>query len=257
MAINMTLMEELGLYFDSFANLYNLHKGHWAEAYTHIQAILNFTGGTFIPQSNLKFHWDEIRDHIEKNKDYNFKFSISNSLKQTNKMEEIIYKLLALPPEEYEKHCKFEIKTTSNIKLLKVNCIFIGHGRSKLWARVNTMLTDELGLKTNYFERDSHTGQSIVPILESFLEEATFAILVMTAEDETSDGTIRARQNVVHEAGLFQGRLGFNKVVILKQEGLENFSNVDGLQYIPFTGDNIEQTFYELQRTMKREGLLN
>lgn len=79
----------------------------------------------------------------------------------------------------------------------------------------------------------------------------------MTAEDETIDGKTRARQNVIHEAGLFQGRLGFNKVIILKQDGIEEFSNIAGLQYIPFTKDNIEQCFYELQRKFKKLGLVN
>jgi len=39
----------------------------------------------------------------------------------------------------------------------------------------------------------------------------------MTAEDATSEGNIRVRQNVIHEAGLFQWRLGFDKFIILKQ----------------------------------------
>jgi predicted nucleotide-binding protein len=78
----------------------------------------------------------------------------------------------------------------------------------------------------------------------------------MTAEDETSNGSIRARQNVIHEAGLFQGRLGFDKVIILKQQDVEEFTNIAGLQYIPFLGDAIEQTFYELQRKFKKLGLI-
>jgi predicted nucleotide-binding protein len=78
----------------------------------------------------------------------------------------------------------------------------------------------------------------------------------MTAEDETADGKSRARQNVIHEAGLFQGRLGFDKVIILKQDGIEEFSNIAGLQYIPFSKDNIEQSFYELQRKFKKLGLI-
>jgi len=65
-----------------------------------------------------------------------------------------------------------------------------------------------------------------------------------------------ARQNVIHEAGLFQGYLSFQRVVMLLQNGLEEFSNVAGLQYIGFQGDSIEQTFWELQRALRREGLV-
>jgi predicted nucleotide-binding protein with TIR-like domain len=77
-----------------------------------------------------------------------------------------------------------------------------------------------------------------------------------TGEDETASGSVRARQNVVHEIGLFQSRLGFNKAILLKQLGVEDFTNVDGLQYISFAEDRIEQAFPELIRALKREGLL-
>ena len=132
-------------------------------------------------------------------------------------------------------------------------CVFIGHGRSKLWARLKVFLQDDLGLAAVTYESESRAGESIVPTLEKMLDQATFAVLVLTAEDETADGSRRARQNVVHEAGLFQGKLGFKKGILLVQEGLEEFSNVAGLQHIPFTGDRIEQAFYELQRVLKRE----
>lgn len=134
--------------------------------------------------------------------------------------------------------------------------IFIGHGRSKLWASVQIFLTDDLHLETLTFEDESRTSETIVNILTQFLDNSSVAILVMTAEDETSEGKTRARQNLIHEAGLFQGRLGFDKVIILKQTEVEEFSNIAGLQYIPFSGDNIEQCFYELQRKLKKLELI-
>lgn len=133
--------------------------------------------------------------------------------------------------------------------------VFIGHGRSPLWARVKLFL-EELGIAAMSFESESHAGESIVPILEEMLNQAAFAVLILTAEDATAEGTRRARQNVIHEAGLFQGRLGFTRAILLQQDGLEGFTNVDGLQYIGFSGDRIDQTFYELQRVLKREGLI-
>jgi predicted nucleotide-binding protein len=132
-------------------------------------------------------------------------------------------------------------------------CVFIGHGRSKLWARLKVFLQDELGVATVAYESEPRTGESIVPVLEKMLKQATFAVLVLTAEDDTADGSRRARQNVVHEAGLFQGRLGFKRAILLVQGGIEEFSNVAGLQYLPFTDNKIEQSFYELQRVLKRE----
>jgi predicted nucleotide-binding protein len=168
---------------------------------------------------------------------------------------EITQKLKNLPEQDLEKEL-LQIKTTTK-QISKGNGkVFIGHGRNQLWARVQLFLQDDLKLKTVTFESESRTSETIVNILEGFLNESSFAILVMTAEDETSDGKIRARQNVIHEAGLFQGRLGFEKVVILKESETEDFSNIAGLQYIPFTGENIEQCFYELQRKLKKSGMI-
>ena len=135
--------------------------------------------------------------------------------------------------------------------------VFIGHGRSPLWAKLQIFLEKELGLTTLNYESESRAGESIVSILENMLDQSGFAVLVLTAEDETSLGNRRARQNVIHEAGLFQGKLGFRKAILLVQEGLEDFSNVAGLQHISFSGNRIDQTFYELQRVLKREGLIS
>jgi predicted nucleotide-binding protein len=132
--------------------------------------------------------------------------------------------------------------------------VFIGHGQSVLWARLNMFLRDDFKVDTVAFESEPRAGESVVPILEKMLDQATFAILALTAEDETAEGGKRARQNVVHEAGLFQGRLGFKKAILLVQRGLEEFSNVAGLQYIPFEGDRIQQTFWDVQQVLRREG---
>ena len=88
------------------------------------------------------------------------------------------------------------------------------------------------------------------------LDNAAIAFLIMTAEDEQSDGKLRARMNVIHEAGLFQGRLGFTRAIILLEDGCENFSNVDGLGYIKFPSGNIKACFEDIRRVLEREGLV-
>ena len=70
-------------------------------------------------------------------------------------------------------------------------------------------------------------------------------------KDATAAGTVRARQNVIHEAGLFQGRYGFNRVIIFQQENTEDFSNIAGLMTVNF-GAHPEQGVYELRRAIKK-----
>jgi len=63
-------------------------------------------------------------------------------------------------------------------------------------------------------------------------------------------------KNVVHEAGLFQGRLGFKKAILLLEETCEKFSNIDGLGYIPFPTGEIRAAFEDIREVLKREGLI-
>lgn len=172
------------------------------------------------------------------------------------RITEIVRQLDRMDVEEIKNEVGVLSPKKVRAKEIKGGKVFIGHGRSKIWARVQLFLKDELQIESFSFESESRTSESIAQILEEFLSTSSFAILILTAEDQTVDGKIRARQNVIHEAGLFQGRLGFDKVVLLKQDKAEELTNLAGLQYIPFNGDNIEQTFYELQRKLKKSGLV-
>jgi predicted nucleotide-binding protein len=88
------------------------------------------------------------------------------------------------------------------------------------------------------------------------LDAAAIAFLVMTAEDEQADGTVRARENVVHEAGLFQGRLGFTRAIIVLEEGCEEFTNIQGLGQIRFSKGRIASAFEEVRKVLEREGVI-
>lgn len=135
--------------------------------------------------------------------------------------------------------------------------VFVGHGRSDDWKSLDPFLTGELGLNIEEFNRDPTAGVHTTERLSDMLNKACFALLVMTPEDVHDDGKTHARENVVHEIGLFQGRLGFNKSIIVKQNGTAEFSNIAGLTYIPYPKDKIEEAFPEIVRTLIREGVLD
>jgi hypothetical protein len=100
----------------------------------------------------------------------------------------------------------------------------IGHGRSPAWRELKDFIKDRLSLAVNEFNSISPAGIPTVERLTSMSDGARFAFLIMTAEDEQADGKIRGRENVVHEVGLFQGRLGFNCAIVLLEDGCEPFS---------------------------------
>ncbi len=131
---------------------------------------------------------------------------------------------------------------------------FIGHGRSHEWRKLKDFLQDRLGLEWDEFNRVPVAGITNINRLESMMDEAAIAFVVMTAEDEQPDGDLRARENVVHEAGLFQGRLGFMKAIILLEDTCEPFSNIDGLGQIRFPKGRIEAVFEDVRAVLEREG---
>lgn len=136
------------------------------------------------------------------------------------------------------------------------NRIFIGHGRSPLWRELKDFLAERLDLPWDEFNREPVAGYPTSERLETMLNQAAFAFLVMTAEEEHADSTVHARPNVIHESGLFQGRLGFPKAIVLLEEGCSEFSNITGLSQIRFPPGNIRASFEDCRRVLEREGLL-
>ena len=135
--------------------------------------------------------------------------------------------------------------------------VFIGHGRSLLWRELKDFINDRLHLPWDEFNRIPVAGVTNIARLSQMLDASGIAFLVLTAEDERVDGTIVARQNVVHEAGLFQGRLGFMRAIVLLEDGCEEFSNVHGLGQIHFPQGHIQSAFEEVRRVLEREGFLD
>lgn len=131
--------------------------------------------------------------------------------------------------------------------------VFVGHGRSSLWRDLKDHLHDKHGYDVVAYEVGSRAGHAIRDILEDMLTKSSFAVLVMTGEDQTIDGRFQARQNVVHELGLFQGRLGFGRAIMLFEDGVEEFSNIHGIEQIRFAKGNIKETYGEVLATIKRE----
>jgi predicted nucleotide-binding protein len=135
--------------------------------------------------------------------------------------------------------------------------VFIGHGRSSQWLLLKDFLKDRLGIPYDEFNRVAVAGVTNVERLSEMLDAASFAFLVMTGEDEMAGGKTQPRMNVVHEAGLFQGRLGFGKAIVLLEDGCEDFSNIDGLGQIRFPKGNIKAAFEDIRRVLEREGLIS
>lgn len=121
--------------------------------------------------------------------------------------------------------------------------VFIGHGRSLLWYQLKDFIRDRVGLPCDEFNLEPAAGMSTTERLESMLAQAGFAFVVMTAEEKHADGLVYARPNVIHEVGLFQGKLGTHRAIVLLESGCSDFSNITGLTQIRFPQGNIGACF--------------
>jgi predicted nucleotide-binding protein len=134
--------------------------------------------------------------------------------------------------------------------------VFIGHGQSAVWKDLKDFVQNRLNLPWDEFNRVPVAGVTNVARLREMMESAAIAFLVLTAEDEHADGRVTARENVIHEAGLFQGHLGFTRAIILLEDGCDEFSNIQGLGQIRFPTGNLTAKFEDIRRVLEREGLL-
>lgn len=130
--------------------------------------------------------------------------------------------------------------------------VFIGHGHSPEWRELKDHLAEKHGVAIETYEVGARAGHAVRDVLQSMLKRSSMAFLVMTGDDEAG-GNVRSRQNVVHEAGLFQGALGFERAIVLLERGVESFSNIDGIETIRFEKGNIQSTFGDVVATIRRE----
>lgn len=164
----------------------------------------------------------------------------------------------ALVPEVYEVAAEYAepVQAAFMTELVQKNSevvIAIGHGHSDAWREVRDYLQDKLGFKVEAYETGPRAGRSRVDVLTELLDGCNFALLVHTADDEQADGEARARENVVHETGLFQARYGFRRAIIVRESGCATFSNVHGLEEIHFEPGRIKEAFGEIVATIRRE----
>lgn len=197
--------------------------------------------------SRCRFGTSEYSIKIDYNLSYRRSTEISVTAPSRQQIESIF--------EIFEKHaeqCKMPPLPRKEADGPKPK-IFIGHGKSNQWKDLKDHLHEKHGYDIIAYEVGARAGHTIRDILEEMLSKSSIAILVMTGEDKDEHGQLRARQNVIHELGLFQGHLGFTRAIVLLEEGTEEFSNIYGINQIRFGKNNIKEIFGEVLATLRRE----
>ena len=129
--------------------------------------------------------------------------------------------------------------------------VFISHGRSPDWREVQAYVEKDVGLATLELAQEANQGRTILEKLWVESSNCSSAVIVMTGDDLDADGRARARENVIHEIGFFQGRYGLSRICLLHEEGVSIPSNIHGLVYTPFPKGYVSATFGLLHRELK------
>lgn len=133
------------------------------------------------------------------------------------------------------------------------NRVFVSHGRSTLWLEVQRFIERDAHLNLEVVElaEEPNRGRTISRKLADESHQCSFAVIVMTGDDVTNDNEARVRENVMHEIGFFQARYGFDRVCLLREEGVNIPSNLDGIGYSGFPKGQVKAALVELLRELR------
>ena len=117
------------------------------------------------------------------------------------------------------------------------------------------------GLELLLLDQLPSEGLTIIEKLEKYRQEACFAVVLATPDDEghkagqLASKAFRARQNVILEMGMLLAMLGRSRVAILlkDQSPMERPSDIHGLIYIPFT-TKVDECARPLAKEMATHG---
>jgi predicted nucleotide-binding protein len=129
------------------------------------------------------------------------------------------------------------------------NTVFISHGRSSAWIELRNFLR-KAKRPTAELAQQANRGHTVITKLAEAANHCSHAVIVMTGDDAIASGSKRVRENVMHEIGYFQGRLGLDRVVLLRERGVSIPSNLGGIVYLSFRRGRISDAFKQLMQEL-------
>jgi predicted nucleotide-binding protein len=120
--------------------------------------------------------------------------------------------------------------------------VFLVHGHDHGAKEAVARFLGRLEFEPVILHEQANQGRTLIEKFEDFAD-VEFAVVILTPDDigraatETAEHH-RARQNVILELGFFLGKFGRRKVCALQQRGVEPPSDLAGIVYIPFEGED-------------------
>lgn len=131
-----------------------------------------------------------------------------------------------------------------------------GHDQEAKWE-LESFLRD-IGLEPIILHKMDGGGLTIIEKFEKYAIQCDFAVVLLTADDplsefESHNAEHRARPNVIMELGYFLGRLGRQRVALLRKGNVEIHSDILGIEYIPID-DGVEAAGEKIRKRLREVG---
>ena len=190
---------------------------------------------------------DKVRERFLSDMVEESKEDIKN---QITVLESIIERLDLITEKE-------EGKTNSKTETTNTNKVFIVHGHNETIKEKVARLLEKLNLEPIILHEQTNNGNTIIEKFEQHSDSVNFAIILLTADDEgkaskEDNYKPRARQNVILEMGYFYGKLGRNRVFLLKENVVETPSDLSGIIYTTY--DEKGAWRYDLVKQLRELG---
>lgn len=198
----------------SFNNANNDYKSSYNIAGQMI-GVSQVMHGTSI--HNLSFRFKMLKERVEA---------------KTNALENILGKADILLSETES------VTNIDNSHLTNVNdTVFIIHGHDEEMKRNVQLLLNRGKLNEIVLHEQPDKNRTVI---EKLIEEganASYVIALLSPDDTQNDGTSRARQNVILEIGYFLGKLGRERVRVLRKGDTVIPSDLQGILYENYDTD--------------------
>jgi predicted nucleotide-binding protein len=115
--------------------------------------------------------------------------------------------------------------------------VFVVHGHDEFARESVARFLERIGFEAIILDEQANRNRTVIEKVEAH-GDVGFAVVLLTPDDEgcTKGDTLRprARQNVILELGYFVGRLGRERVSVLRRGEVEIPSDFGGVVYEPF-----------------------
>lgn len=113
--------------------------------------------------------------------------------------------------------------------------VFVVHGHDEALKQEVARIVEKQGLEAIILSEQANQGKTIIEKIEENSDVGA-AICLFTGDDygrakDATSENLRARQNVVFEAGYFMGKLGRGNVILIASPDIEIPSDLQGVVY--------------------------